>query len=138
MQDLPLLDHGKYFHIYNRGNNDENIFIEKRNYHYFLSLYEKYILSVADTFAFCLLRNHFHLFVRIMTEGEIIKGVDLQGFENLEGLKMPDPTNQFSNLFNAYAKAINKAYGRTGALFEKRFRRKEVTSPAYFKSLIHY
>lgn len=138
MQDLPLLEHGKFFHIYNRGNNGENIFIEERNYHYFLLLYEKYILPVADTFAFCLLRNHFHLFVRIKSEGEIIKGIDLQGQKDLEGLKIPDPTNQFSNIFNAYAKAINKAYGRTGSLFEKRFRRKEVTSPSYFISLIHY
>lgn len=140
MQYLPLLEPGKFFHIYNRGNNGENIFIEERNYNYFLSLYEKYILPVADTFAFCLLKNHFHLFVRIKTVGEIIKTLDLQGFKNLEGLylKIPDPTNQFSKLFNAYAKAINKTYGRTGALFEKRFRRKEVTSPIYFISLIHF
>lgn len=120
MQNLPLLEHGKFFHIYNRGNNGENIFIEERNYHYFLLLYEKYILPVADTFAFCLLMNHFHLFVRIKSEGEIIKGMDLQGLDDVEGLKIPDPTNQFSIFFNAYAKAINKAYGRTGSLFEKR------------------
>lgn len=125
MQRLPLLEHGKFYHIYNRGNNGENIFIEERNYTHFLSLYEKYILPVADTFAFCLLRNHFHLFARIKTVGEILKEIDLQGFRNLEGLKLPEPTNQFSKLFNAYAKAINAAYGRTGSLFEKRFRRKE-------------
>jgi hypothetical protein len=36
----PLaLEPGKYYHIYNRGNNRENIFNEERNYAYFLKLY---------------------------------------------------------------------------------------------------
>jgi hypothetical protein len=48
------------------------------------------------------------------------------------------PSQHFSNLFNAYAKAINKAYQRTGSLFEKRFGRIEVTSDAYFCSLVFY
>jgi hypothetical protein len=29
------LQYGEYYHIYNRGNNRENIFIEERNYPYF-------------------------------------------------------------------------------------------------------
>ncbi len=60
----PLIP-GSYYHIYNRGNNGENIFHEERNYRYFLQLYLKYIFPVADTYAYCLLLNHFHLLVRI-------------------------------------------------------------------------
>ena len=45
---------------------------------------------------------------------------------------------QFNNLFNSYAKAINKAYNRTGSLFQKRFGRIEVTSDSYFLALINY
>ncbi len=52
---------GVYYHIFNRGTNRENVFIEERNYRYFLQLYLKYIEAVAETFAFCLLKNHFHL-----------------------------------------------------------------------------
>ena len=70
----PLLP-GVYYHIYNRGNNREDLFIEKRNYPYFLSLYAKHIEPVADTFAYCLLRNHFHFSLRIKTEEEFIKAV---------------------------------------------------------------
>ncbi len=44
----------------------------------------------------------------------------------------------FSNFFNTYTKAINRAYGRTGSLFEKPFRRIEVTTPEYGLRLIHY
>jgi putative transposase len=59
------------YHIYNRGNNHENIFIQERNYTYFLNLHFKYIEPVAETFAYCLLRNHFHMLVRIKSEEEI-------------------------------------------------------------------
>jgi hypothetical protein len=36
------------------------------------------------------------------------------------------------------SKGINHAYGRTGSLFENRYRRKEVTTDGYFQRLIHY
>ena len=47
-------------------------------------------------------------------------------------------TQQFSNFFNSYAKAINTTYKRTGSLFQKRFGRVEVDSERYFTQLIHY
>lgn len=68
----PLL-YDTYYHIYNRGNNRENIFIQERNYDYFMKLYEKHISPIADTFAYCLLRNHFHVSVRTKSEEEILE-----------------------------------------------------------------
>jgi hypothetical protein len=59
------LQFGQYYHIYNRGNNGETLFCEDRNYPYFLELYAKYIEPVAETYADCLMSNHFHLLVRI-------------------------------------------------------------------------
>jgi REP element-mobilizing transposase RayT len=56
---------GCYYHIYNRGNNNENIFIEEKNYSYFLQLLRKYILPVADVYCYCLLKNHFHIVLKI-------------------------------------------------------------------------
>jgi hypothetical protein len=47
-------------------------------------------------------------------------------------------SQRFSNFFNAYTKSINKAYRRTGSLFEERFGRIEVTTDAYFASLVFY
>lgn len=49
MSDFALLQPDKYYHVYNRGNNRENIFLEERNYSYFLRLYAKYIEPVAET-----------------------------------------------------------------------------------------
>jgi hypothetical protein len=44
----------------------------------------------------------------------------------------------FNNGLVAYAKAINKAYGRTGSLFQHPFGRLPVTSERYFAALVHY
>jgi len=118
------LQWGGYYHIYNRGVNRENIFIEERNYAYFLALYARYILPIADTYAYCLLRNHFHFLVR------------LKDFKEVEGQK--EPSQYFSNLFNAYAKTINLTYDRTGSLFQRPFGRVRVDSDVYFIKLIPY
>jgi len=134
----PLIP-GMCYHIYNRGNNRENLFLEKRNYPYFLSLYSKYIEPIADTYAYCLMRNHFHLLLRIKTEEEYLKETSrvLETREVLKSKKF-NPSQHFANLFNAYAKAINKGYGRTGSLFEERFGRIPVTNDSYFTNLIFY
>ena len=137
MSKIEPLQYGSYYHIYNRGNNQENIFVEKRNYAYFLDLYTKYILPIADTYAYSLLRNHFHFVVRIKEEGEVDRQ-NLTGLGDLSGLPLGLPSQQFSNLFNAYAKSINKAYHRSGALFQRPFGRKIVTGEAHLAHLIKY
>ncbi len=121
MSGVTPLESGKYYHVYNRGNNGENVFIAERNYAYFLNLYARHVGPVVETFAYCLLRNHFHLLIRVRDERP-----------------GRPPSHAFSNLFNAYAKAINRAYGRTGSLFEKPFRRIEVTTPQYCIRLVRY
>ena len=130
-----------YYHIYNRGNNHENRFIEQRNYSYFLSLYAKHIEPVAETYAYSLLRNHFHISVRIKIEEEYFQQISLASKRGEVPATKPkkfNPSQAFSNFFNAYAKAINKGYGRTGSLFEERFGRIPVTNDSYFMNLIFY
>ena len=68
MPSLTRLIPDIYYHIYNRGIDRENIFSDERDYWHFLALYEKYIHQIADTFAYCLLKNHFHILVRIKSE----------------------------------------------------------------------
>jgi REP element-mobilizing transposase RayT len=65
------LTYGKYYHIYNRGINSCTIFKNTKDYEYFLMLYSKYIESIADTYAWCLLGNHFHILVRIKEDSEV-------------------------------------------------------------------
>lgn len=83
----PLLC-GQYYHIYNRGNDGRPLFRERRNYGYFLELYARYVEPVADTYAYCLMSNHFHFLVRIRGSQ------DCQSLEDWQSYKRaaPSPT----------------------------------------------
>jgi len=147
----PLL-YDTYYHIYNRGNNGENIFIQERNYEHFLNLHFKYIEPIAETFAYCLLRNHFHMLVRVKSEEEIEQTLKVfKTFRVSEKVSKTfmvseqrkpsgsgNPSKKFSDFFNAYAKAINNAYGRTGSLFEHPFGRVPITTDRQFWNVIAY
>ena len=135
-QKKIILTEGHYYHIYNRGNNGDNIFYENNNYQYFLKLYEKYINPVTKTYAWCLLKNHSHILVYIKTQDEI--NTNKLSYSTIKKPKIISATNQFSHFFNAYTQAINKRHKRTGSLFEKNFERKEVTSEKYFRNLVFY
>lgn len=139
----------KYYHIYNHAIGDENLFRQEENYYYFLQKYAQHITPIADTFAYCLMPNHFHFLVRIKQEDVIRttfpKSPNPQGFQNLEGLKEDDDlgltkflSQRFSNFFNSYTKAYNKVYNRKGSLFLHNFKRKEIDNETYFTKLIHY
>ncbi|SHI91668.1 transposase [Flavobacterium terrae] len=130
------IEYGQYYHIYNRGNNRNDIFFETDNYNHFLRLYDKYIDPIAETYAWCLLKNHFHFLVRIKDKEEVAKITLKKG--NLDNPRILNPSRQFGHLFNAYTQAINKRYKRTGSLFESTFERKLVDSEKYFQKLIFY
>ncbi|WP_185144733.1 hypothetical protein [Chryseobacterium sp. SC28] len=136
MNNKPLLEAGKYYHIYNRGNNGQDIFFDIKNYTFFLNRYDQYLSPFCDTIAWVLLKNHFHILVYVKPFEEI--NLDKLEYTATEFPKKIDIHLQFGHFFNSYAKAINKRYNRTGSLFEKNFERKEVHSIDYFKKLIHY
>lgn len=161
-KNIELLEPDRIYHIYNRGINGENIFQEERNYRYFLEKYAKYIEPIADTFAYCLLKNHFHIAIRTKSEAEIVdfyvkrktkiitnnagwvqnpSSVEQASISQTEIKILSAPliiSKQFSDFFNSYAQSINKAYSRTGGLFEEPFRRILIDSDAYFTELIYY
>ena len=143
MQANTPLEYGKYYHIYNRGVNGAKLFYTATNYEHFLRLYERYLNPVIDTFAWCLLCNHFHLLIRVKEEQQI----NISDLPNpagtlnsggVEGKRLQPTYRYFSHLFNAYSQAINKQQARTGALFERPFHRKLVDSEQYFQQLILY
>jgi REP element-mobilizing transposase RayT len=131
MSKSPPLVPGEYYHIFNRGDNRENIFNVEKNYHHFPKLYAKYVSPIADTFAYCLLRNHFHFLIRIKEE------LDSHSLRDLVGLN-PALHFAFSRLFNAYTKSINIVSDRRDSLFEKSFKWIQITSDAHLLQLVAY
>lgn len=115
------MESGKYYHVYNRSVNRENLFKEPRNYPFFLDKYRAYCSKHLDTLSYCLMPTHFHLLVRVKI-----------------GQESNSIHNAFKNLFISYAKAINKGYDRTGSLFQNRYKRKEIDSDSYLSTIIAY
>ena len=116
---METLEKDCYYHIYNRGINGCDIFLNDENKSYFSKLVDKYLSTEVTIFAFCLMDNHYHFIIRINKSGK-------------------DITQSLSNLFNAYAKAFNKQNNRTGSLFEKHFKRIKLHNENYLKDLIIY
>ena len=144
------------YHIFNHANGFENIFIEDENYRFFLEKYQQYILPIAETYAYCLLPNHFHLVVRIRRK-EVIEEV-YRNFKSTNFSKFPNfgkvensgkveitdniieqfISNQFANLFSCYTQSFNKVNKRRGSLFLKNFRREPIENKAYFLNAVIY
>ena len=133
MTNPTPLRRGQIYHIHARGQDGGDVFFEERTYAHFLRLYAKCVEPVADTYAYCLLPDHVHLLVRLRTEAET-PAIS----ENPRVPKDLHPSHLCSILFNAYTKAINKAYDRSGNLFQKPFGRVEVTSDVHLVHLMAY
>lgn len=126
MQVIQPLENGKYYHIYNRGINSGILFKETSNYEHFLRLYDIPIEPMAETYAWCLMKNHFHFLIRIKEIDEI------------KTEKKIPPSQSFSNLFNSNKRAFNKKHNRHGALFESPFKTKAIEDEEYFQNGIAY
>lgn len=125
---------GQYFHIFNRGINGMPVFFEKKNYHFFLKQYSKYVHPFVKTFAYCLLENHYHLLIQVREEEELKLAIK----KNIDEPFHWHVSNGFSSFLQSYTRAMNKVYDRTGAIFETPFKRIEVTEDSYFSTLIRY
>lgn len=140
-----MLNFETYYHIYNHANGDDNLFREEKNYAYFLEKYRQHIDPIADTIAWCLMPNHFHLLLRIKSEEEIAStSTNFSKVRNFgkvvedEAAKSNYISKQFANFFSSYTQAFNKVYGRRGWLFLKNFKRKAIASDEYLRNLIVY
>ncbi|PWS31653.1 hypothetical protein DF947_13790 [Pedobacter paludis] len=54
---------GTVYHIYNRGNNSQQIFFNNDNYLFFLRKLKKELLPFCNLLCYCLMPNHFHLMI---------------------------------------------------------------------------
>ena len=110
---------GGYYHLYNRGAGRQVIFCHERNYVYLLRLLKTVAQECSVTvIAYCLLPNHYHWLVR--QDGQIPVG------------KVP------ARVFGSYSQAFNRAYERTGTLFEGPYKALAVETDAYFVNLCGY
>jgi putative transposase len=104
-----------YYHIYNRGIDDREIFCDDQDYAMFLQLLKRHLSreqhksdrgAVYETFAgrvelqaYCLMPTHFHLLIYLNNDKRAI-------------------ANLLRRVFGAYTTYYNKKYQRSGPLFQ--------------------
>jgi len=122
----------KTYHVYNQGNNKQQIFFTNENYLYFLKTYRTLVALHADTIAYCLMPNHFHFLVG--TNEQSVKQIKV-GSLTLSAL-----SNGIRMLLSSYATAINKQQHKTGSLFSQKTKAKplEQGSENYTRTAFHY
>ncbi len=109
----------KYYHVYNRGANKQDIFRERGEYELCLGLFGKYRSQYrVSIMAYCLMPNHYHLLLRQNEGGSISRFIQ--------------------TVFNAYTQAINLSTGHSGTLFQGRAKGLEITSDEYAVRLARY
>jgi putative transposase len=135
-----------YYHVYNHAVGKENLFERDADYIYFLKKLKEHVVPVSEVMSYCLLPNHFHLIIRVKTHEDVENFLRQRlGIEKFDKAKnsneyfLSDQISKiFSNFFNTYAKHYNFWKGRTGTLFKRNFRRKDIETTAYLNRLICY
>lgn len=109
---------GALYHVTARGDNKCRIFFNDKDRNKFLSIYSEIFARLQwITYAWCLMGNHFHLVVETPEP-------------NLsEGMRVLNGT---------YTQYVNRAYGRTGHLFQGRFHSILVDRNPYLLEVIRY
>src|SRR3989344_6673425 len=117
-----------FYHIYNRGNNKQDIFVDEKDYEKFITVMWLLINEINDKYkghnpqltihAYCLMPNHFHLLIK-QTEKNAI-------------------TMFMKRFMVRYTMYFNKKHQRLGSLFQSRFKANLVDTEEYLLYLTKY
>jgi putative transposase len=122
------------YHIYNKGNNGEKIFLDDENYLFFLSKFNYYLKGKVVVYAYCLMPNHFHFLLKVNENPEPTKIVN----NSIEFRKLSILEKSFRDFFISYSKSFNKSHNRTGSLFQYKFKRKPILDESYLNNIVAY
>ena len=132
VRDYKLFAPDNYYHIYNRGNAKQNIFLDNQDFNFFISKLKqnlmpndedktRMILLPPNSFSiinYCLMPNHFHILLK----------------QNIE-----IPTSKLlSKLCTSYSKYFNKKYDRVGHVFQDQFKQVLIDGNSYLVWLSAY
>lgn len=109
------------YHVYNRGNDKQQIFFSEANYIFFLNKIKNEWKKHADILCYCLMPNHFHLMLVPNAEG--CKNIILADKET----HMQNLSKTIGKTLSSYTKSINIQNKTTGNLFQKKTKAKLLT-----------
>lgn len=122
-----------YYHIYNRGTWKHTIFRDDEDRQKFLSLLARYlgheesssprgyvyVTYDVELLAYCLMGNHFHLFIYQPSDERAI-------------------SKFMQSVLTAYTMYFNRKHGTEGRLFQSTFKASRITKDAYFDHITRY
>lgn len=135
-RDYKVFRPGVCYHVYNRGNNKEPIFIDEQDYFNFLKRLKLCLFGpqavnfsarirlktapegAFDILSYCLMPNHFHFLIHQNLDFTIDRLI--------------------TSLTTSYVKYFNMKYNRVGNLFQDAFKAKVVGNDSYFSYLSAY
>jgi putative transposase len=119
---------GKYYHIYNRSFEKTPIFLNQKNYNFFIKKLGS-LNSCCSILAYCLMPNHFHL---------LIYTVDINEKPLITTSELEFLPRKIGTVLSSYTQAFNKQNKRTGSLFQPKTKSKELTKKDYSLICFHY
>lgn len=136
---------GTCYHIYNRSVGTEKLFKTNEDYNRFLTKYKTYLDIYLETYAYCLVPNHFHLLVKCKPVTDKIrrfikheKTIKAQAYLAGEIVYNDFIVSQFKRFFNSHAKKFNVLHSRHGTLFQRKFKRISIKNTEHFKFILLY
>jgi len=109
---------GAVYHVRSRGNDRGDIFFDDADRRRYLDLLCGSITVFRlKVYAYALMSNHIHIFLKTL---------------------LPNISEAMQRLNLDYSVYFNKRHGKTGHLFESRFKRKLVQEDRYFLGLLRY
>lgn len=131
---VKMYDVNTYYHLYNRGVEKRNIFIDDQDYAVFIGLLKRHLdakpsvgsqgreyewlANDIEVTAFCLMPNHFHLL--------------------LYQIEIDSVTKLLRAVCSAYVSYFNDKYGRVGPLFQGKFKAIKLNNSGYLLYLTRY
>lgn len=110
--------HTGIYHIMLRGVNRQTIFEDEKDKTRFLDTLKKYkAISKYRIYSFCLMDNHIHLLLEEADESV---------------------SQAIKRISSSYVYWYNMKYGRSGHLFQERFKAENVETTAYFLTVLRY
>jgi len=119
MSRAPRIEgEGLWYHVYNRGNEKRDIFVEERDYRLFLNtLFHSCEQYDVEVHAFVLMKNHFHAMLRTV-------------HANL--------CRCMHSMMSNFTRRYNAAHDRVGHVFQGRYRAIVVDNETYGRELLRY
>ena len=133
------------YHIYNRSVGNAKLFLKEEDYTLFLKTWEKYLSKYLSAYAYCLIPNHFHFLIKCRKPDHTTrKFIELEN--TVKGYKYLNDeisyndfiASQFKRFFNSYSTTTNIQRKRTGALWQKKFKRIWIRDEEHFRFMLLY